>query len=199
MELSPEAMENLNKMMAQQIKESSKALSTQTTPQLNEKLAQQMDQLNTRVDTAIKEMIHTRASTGEETSYTPTPSEAMRVHKGKGHIGTSAKQSRLTSTRPRPSQDVRNNTNALPFDNVGAGGSGAAALPPRHQRPSTTIGGQRVFFEEEDAYYDDQDLSDRSHGSTIRARDREPRRDVDHHQENAFDKANSRSNKQQNT
>lgn len=179
MELSPEAMENLNKMMAQQIKESSKALSTQITAQLNEQLAQQMDQLNTRVDTTIKEMIHAGASTGEETSATPTPSEALRLHKGKGHIGSSAKRSRHTSTRPRPSQDVRNNAKPLPFDNAGARGSGAAALPPRYHRPSTTIGGQRVFYEDEDAYYDDQDLTDRSHGSTIRARDREPRRDVD--------------------
>ncbi|XP_024009243.1 uncharacterized protein LOC112084355, partial [Eutrema salsugineum] len=92
MELSAEAMEALNRAMSQQIKEANQAIATQ--------LTQQIEQLNDKFETKMSDLLKDLSASGEESSQTPTPSEAMRLAKGKGHIGSSRKLPR----HPTPSE-----------------------------------------------------------------------------------------------
>ncbi|VVA99271.1 unnamed protein product [Arabis nemorensis] len=101
MELSAEAMAALNTAMAQQIKESNEAITTQ--------LSQQIDQLNNKFETQISDLLKELSASGEESSHTPTPSEVIRITKGKGHIGVSARRSRRDTTPPEDRPKAKTN------------------------------------------------------------------------------------------
>ncbi|CAN8271779.1 unnamed protein product [Cochlearia groenlandica] len=126
-----------------------------------------------------------------ESDPTPTPSEAIRISKGKGVAGTSKFRAvrNIFPAGTRKDETARHYLNLdadeedpIPRRRVQGEPDGHGQNAPRHrghaQRRTETIAGHRVYVDSDDDYYNHSDRSRRSRRHERRDRDdpRDPER-----------------------
>ncbi|CAN8242777.1 unnamed protein product, partial [Cochlearia groenlandica] len=160
MALSPKALDDLKKLIATQVAEAMAQL-------LPQQISQQLTLEREKQARKAKEV-----SSESESGHTPTPSEAIRLAKGKGPAGSSRMQAiRHVFPRDNTEKETR-----LPRDR--ADPFRPAPFAPRrathfdHSRRPETVGDHRIHIHSDEEYYE-LGTSDRSHRS--RRRDREVR------------------------
>ncbi|CAN8272160.1 unnamed protein product [Cochlearia groenlandica] len=171
MALSPEAMDDLRKLIATHVAEAM----TQLLPQ---QISQQLTLEREKQAKEAKEV-----TSESESVHTPTPSEAMRITKGKGLAGTSRFQA-IRNLRPINAEEEQR----IPRQRAHAELSEPEERAPRRRqhaaqrRPTETIVGQRVYIGSSDEYYG-INASDPSRRSQRRERrDRDDPRDPERQQ-----------------
>ncbi|CAN8243195.1 unnamed protein product [Cochlearia groenlandica] len=135
MALSPEALDDLKKLIATQIGEAMSSILPQQISQ----------QLTLEREKQAKEA--TKGTSDSEGGSTPTPSDAMRICKGKGVAGTARFQA-IRNLRPTNAEKEQR----VPRQRVHAELSDPEDRAPRRRphaaprRPTQTIAGQRVYI-----------------------------------------------------
>ncbi|KAG7564223.1 hypothetical protein ISN44_As10g009930 [Arabidopsis suecica] len=157
MELSADTMTALNKAMAEQIKASTEAATT--------KLNQQIEQLTTQFEQRFKDLQKEDGATDSDTSEPPSPGEALRIAKGKSHVGSHSKKARTRTARsPTGGRETV-------FNQGRQEGSRAERPQASRQRRGEYIAGHRVFNEDSQVEYSEEERDSTYSGRTMR-RDR---------------------------